>query len=616
VPPAATPDARPPRLVLRVAIYTAAAFAVAALATLLFVRHDAVGRAEGQVGSHARFVAATILRDKLRPSDFAAPVSPARRARLDVIFRHEVLTGGVLRVKLYTPHARVTYSNDHGLIGTIPDEHEDIEEAFRGETLRDVSRLNHEGGAGPDRKVLEVYTPLSFAGRTTGVFEIYQDYAPVARSIRDEVYPIAIILFVALVALFLALFPLLRRTTAALLRSLGEQRRSREALESAEEQLRQAQKMEAVGQLAGGVAHDFNNLLLAIRGSTELALAGLADGNDAVREDLLRIQEASEGASELTRRLLAFSRRQVLHPRVLNMNKAVSSLVPMLRRLIGAHVRIETELHALAAWVRADPVQIEQVLVNLSVNARDAMPDGGTLTIRTRNVGDAGNRQVELAVADTGHGIDAETRSHLFEPFFTTKAEGRGTGLGLSTVYGIVVQSGGEISVVSEPGEGAEFRIHLPQVDAPAGEDPVFGAQDAPRGEETIMLVEDDEPVRLLLVRMLEGLGYTVIPTADGHEGLRIFDEEAARIDLVLTDVVLPVLSGPRLVEAVRARRPGARILYVSGYAGDTFERENVRPGDPFLSKPFSAADLARKVRETLDQTQPRIPSPVEISAA
>jgi signal transduction histidine kinase len=357
-------------------------------------------------------------------------------------------------VKLYDPTGRVTYSNDHTLIGSNP-KGEEIPEVMEGKTVQDVSDLNHEGGTGPDKKVLEVYTPVTLEGKTRGVFEFYQDYAPVASSVRSEMYPIAIILLGALLALFVALFPLLRRTTNQLLRSKGE-------LRAAEEQLRQSQKMEAIGQLAGGVAHDFNNLLLAIRGYTDLALDDLEPGSSGARADLLHIQDATSRGEELTRRLLAFSRKQVLRPTVFDLNATVDELIPILRRLIGGHIRIECELEPPEVEVRADEIQVEQVLMNLALNARDAMPDGGTLTIVTaREDGHA-----VVTVRDTGHGMDEATLEHVFEPFFTTKEEGKGTGLGLATVYGIVTQSGGTVAVESEPGRGTAFTIRLPLVEA------------------------------------------------------------------------------------------------------------------------------------------------------
>jgi len=601
-PPSVDLPAKPPRLVLRFALYTAAAFAVAAGATLWVAQREAVKRAEGQVRFHAQYIASTILRDNLLPHDFALPSQAMRIEDLDRLFMREVRTKDVLRVKLYAPDGHVTYSNDHSLIGTRP-EGDDITEAMSGKTLQDVSTLNKEGGVGPDKKVLEVYTPVQLHSKTVGVFELYQNYAPVASSVRSDVYPLAIILLVALVALFAALFPLLRRTTTTLLRSLGEHQRSQERLHSAEEQLRQSQKMEAIGQLAGGVAHDFNNLLLAIRGYSDLALEDV--GDTRARDDILRIQDATVRASELTRRLLAFSRKQVLRPTVFDLNDSVCDVVPILRRLIGEHIEIVTALEPAGIHVLADETQIEQVLLNLAVNARDAMPDGGTLTIETCG-GDAPpgatpGRYAVVAVRDTGHGMDAETRSHVFEPFFTTKEEGKGTGLGLATVYGIVTQSGGIVTVDSEPGRGTEFTVSLPAVAPGAKLDQPDPGDAVEGGIETVLVVEDDEDVADLLLRVLEERGYRVLVAGDAAEAFEAVRTHGGSIDLLVTDVGLPGMNGPRLAAALRAENPHLPILYISGYAWETFRIEGVDPDEPFLRKPFSSDDLARKVRETLD---------------
>jgi signal transduction histidine kinase/ActR/RegA family two-component response regulator len=581
--------ARPPRLVLRFALYIAAAFAIAAGLTLWVAQREAVKRAEGQVRFHAEFVANTILKDNLNARDFGSIPGSMRVDELDQLVESEIRTKGVLRVKLYAPSGRVLYSDDHTLIATKPPG-EEIAEAMQGETVQDVSTLNKEGGSGPDKKVLEVYTPVRLDGKPVGVFEYYQDYAPVASSVRRELYPLAIILLGALLALFAALFPILRRTTSVLLRSMGK-------LHSAEEQLRQSQKMEAIGQLAGGVAHDFNNLLLAIRGYSDLALEGLHGGNERVREDIRHIQDAADRAGELTRRLLAFSRKQVLRPTVFDLNDAVDGVEPILRRLIGEHIAIETALAPAGAHVRADRTQIEQVLMNLAVNARDAMQGGGTLTIGTATVGG----DAVITVHDTGHGMDEETRSRVFEPFFTTKEEGEGTGLGLATVYGIVTQSGGTVTVESEPGKGTQFEVRLPLLEAAHDGEPGDGDLGAGGGCETVLVAEDDEAVRRLLVRVLEQSGYEVLSARDAEQALRLSRAHEAAIDLLVSDVVLPHMSGPKLAAALRGKRPELAVLYISGYAWDTFKEDAVQEGEPFLRKPFSSAELARKVREVLD---------------
>ena len=379
-----------------------------------------------------------------------------------------------------------------------------------------------------------------------------------------------------------------------------------------EEQFRQAQKMEAVGQLAGGIAHDFNNLLTAILGNTQLLLRDLPPG-DAKRGDVEEIRKASERAASLTRQLLAYSRRQMLQPEVLDLNGVVAEMDKMLRRLIGEHIALVTVLAPDLGRVRADPNQIEQVLVNLAVNARDAMADGGDLTIETANVdldeafaqahlGSVPGPYALLAVSDTGVGMDATVRAHLFEPFFTTKEVGKGTGLGLATVYGIVKQSDGYISVYSEPGRGSSFKIYLPRIATPAASAPAPAKSGPGRGTETILVVEDDPAVLTLSRRALEAQGYLVLAAADAADALRLVERHGGTIQLLLTDVVMPGMSGRDLADQLAARRPGIRVLYMSGYPGDAVVQHGDLPaGSAFLQKPFSPDVLARKVRDVLD---------------
>ncbi len=382
-----------------------------------------------------------------------------------------------------------------------------------------------------------------------------------------------------------------------------------------ETQLRQAQKMESVGRLAGGVAHDFNNLLTVMLSNAALALDGLAE-KDPVREDLVEIEGAAKRAAVLTRQLLAFARRQVAEPRALDLNAVTLAMHKMLRRLIGEDVELVTLL-ADGLWaVWADPGHTEQVLVNLAVNARDAMPSGGKLTIETSNVTldaeqagrHAGMRPgdyVLLEVGDDGQGMTPDVLEHVFEPFFTTKERGKGTGLGLSTCYGIVKQSGGWIWVASEPGRGTTFSIYLPRLGveaeafAPAELGPLHG------GTETILLVEDDPKVREVAVRALRDRGYRVLEAATGTEALSAAESTGDPINLLLTDVVMPHMSGRELAERVRALRPRIRVLYTSGY-GEYVSVHHPEPGRSvaLLPKPFDPASLARKVRDVLDSAE------------
>src|SRR3989441_307333 len=379
-----------------------------------------------------------------------------------------------------------------------------------------------------------------------------------------------------------------------------------------EEQFRQSQKMEAVGQLAGGIAHDFNNLLTAILGNTQLLLRDLPPG-DSKRGDVEEIRKASERAASLTRQLLAYSRRQMLQPEVLDLNVVVAEMDKMLRRLIGEHIALVTVLAPDLGRVRADPNQIEQVIVNLAVNARDAMPEGGKLTIETADVdldeafaqthlGSVPGPYAMLAVTDSGVGMDASVRAHVFEPFFTTKEVGRGTGLGLATVYGIVKQSDGYISVYSEVGHGSSFKIYLPRIAQPA-DAPVSPQRSGPaRGTETVLVVEDEPAVLTLSRRALEAQGYVVLAASDAAAALRVVERHGGTIHMLVTDVVMPGLSGRELADRLVAQRPGIRVLYMSGYPGDAVVQHGGLPqGSAFLQKPFSPDTLARKVRDVLD---------------
>ena len=366
-----------------------------------------------------------------------------------------------------------------------------------------------------------------------------------------------------------------------------------------ETQLRQAQKMEAVGRLAGGIAHDFNNLLTAISGYSEFLIEGLED--ERLRRHADEIRKAAARAASLTGQLLAFSRRQVLQPRALDLNAVVSDMEMMLRRLIGEDVELVTLLDANVGPVQADPTQIEQVIVNLAVNARDAMPNGGSVTIETADVRTEDGDFVELRMTDTGVGMTDAERQQLFDPFFTTK-EG-GTGLGLATVYGIVEQSGGTIDVDSAPGMGSSFSICLPRAASPAEVLPAVREPAAPRaGDETILLVEDENVVRQLVAEILETSGYTVMQAGDGPSALELLRRHAGKVDLLLTDVVMPGMSGPEVAQAVTSMRPGTQVLYTSGYTDSAIGHHGVlEPGIAFLQKPFSASDLTRKVRGLLD---------------
>jgi nitrogen-specific signal transduction histidine kinase len=403
-------------------------------------------------------------------------------------------------------------------------------------------------------------------------------------------------------------------TIIVAVRDVSERKRAEQALRQAEGQLRQAQKMEAIGRLAGGVAHDFNNLLSVILSYANLVLETMRQ-SDPARADVDEIRQAAERAADLTRQLLAFSRQQLLEPKVIALGEVVQGVEGLLRRLLGADIDLALVTPSSKIKIHADPTQIAQVVINLAVNARDAMPLGGKLTIETadvhldadyvaHHVGVTPGPYLMLAVTDTGMGMDAVTTARIFEPFFTTKGQGKGTGLGLSTVYGIVQQSGGHIWVYSEPGSGTTFKIYLPETHRPADRpSPVEPAPASLRGSETVLVVEDQDQVRALTRTVLARNGYHVLEARDGAQALLVSGDYPAKIDLLLTDVIMPLMSGKHLADRLAGLRPEMKVLYMSGYTDNSVIRRGVlEAGVAFLQKPVTPASLLGKVRTVLDE--------------
>jgi len=385
-----------------------------------------------------------------------------------------------------------------------------------------------------------------------------------------------------------------------------------------QEQFLQAQKMEIVGRLAGGVAHDFNNLLTVMKGNLELSMLQIPPEDPLYQEliqDLMQVENAVDSAASLTQQLLAFSRRQIIAPRVMSLNDAILRVQRMLQRLLGEDIELRTLLADGLPYVRFDPNQCEQIIINLAVNARDAMPKGGKLIIETSAVeldeayarlhsGVEAGEYVMLAVSDTGIGMDAEVKSHLFEPFFTTKEPGKGTGLGLSMVYGAVSQNGGRIEVYSEPGQGTSVKIYLPQAHNGAIEAQPARRIAVPRGGQTIVLVEDDEGVRLLATRLLEQQGYRVYSFSNGQAAIDTVGTITEQVHLLITDVIMPQMNGRVLAERIQALQPSIRVLFTSGYTANVIVQHGVlKEGVEFLAKPYSINALAQRVRDVLDKS-------------
>ena len=425
-----------------------------------------------------------------------------------------------------------------------------------------------------------------------------------------QIWP-TVFIFIAINALGITASARLQTQRRRQYHSQEELRRSIIERDALIDRLRQSHKMESMGRIVGGVAHDFNNILGTMLASVDFLLDELPD-NSTPRADAETIRAAVKRGAELTQQLLAFSRQQVLEPKVVSLNELVADTQRMLMRTIGEDVAIRVSLGEHLASVRVDPGQIQQILLNLSVNARDAMPTGGTLAIQTRNtiLNDATPMShsvanpgafVVLTVSDDGTGMGSSTLAQIFEPFFTTKPKGRGTGLGLSTVFGIVEQSGGHIRVASTLGHGTTFEIYLPAVNERPQQLEEVKEAPLPRGTETILLAEDDETLRTLTARILTAQGYRVLEAADGVEALKVADKHGGQVDLLTTDMVMPSMGGHDLANELMARRPGMKVLFVSGYTDDAVGRGELQPGDAFLQKPVDPRILARKVRQMLD---------------
>ena len=513
----------------------------------------------------------------------------------------------VVRVKVWSRDAEILWSDEPGLIGQRFPGNDELQGALAGDVGVEIKRLGKSEQRYEQRAfgtLAEVYVPIvGGGGRVLGVIEVYKTPDRLQNTIRWSRIVIWAISVVGGAMFYLVLLPLLmqvyrRQVQDEMLRQHAA--RLQEQVEHRTQQFMQAQKMQALGLLAGGIAHDFNNMLTVIFGRAQVLLDRLPKDARA-RQDADAIGEAAERAATLTRQLLAFSRKQLLERCTLDLNSVIADMAKMLRRLIGENITVVTALAQSAAWVNVDRGQLEQVILNLAVNARDAMPGGGQLTLTTESVDSDGadalpsGRFVALVVSDTGVGMDAATQERIFEPFFTTKPVGAGTGLGLATVYGVVEQHGGHIAVDSAPGRGTTFRVYLPSMDEPAPQ-AVMPLVMPRTGSETILVAEDDPAVRALATDMLREHGYTVLAAADGEEALLVAECHAAPIHLLLTDVMMPRMNGLELARAFGSIRPHARVLYMTGYAEMPAAAEGI-----IVQKPFSVFVLMDAVRRALE---------------
>ena len=587
---------------MRLAIATALALSFGVVGIFLLVRQRATLSAERDAEGSARLVAEGILRRQLTPSDLAMPANPDRARKLDAaVFAPLKATRGVVRASIFATNGRIVYSSTASLVGTVPTDLDKVKVALSGRTSREVSRLSDDEGGGDPRRVLEVYVPIFLgSGKPTGVFEVYEDYARVSEEVGRTIVPVGLVLGLGALGLFGSLFPMLRGVTRTL-----EQRNRRMQEQAAE--LQQSQKLEAVGQLAAGIAHDFNNVLTAVRGYSELLHLELApdDPRRVLSEQALF---AIDRATAITGRLLSFSRREVVAPRVADINDIVRHTEPLLRPAVDPLIEVEIALHPEPLWIEGDPGQLEQAILNLVLNAGDAMPGGGVLTITTAPAPSVRPPDVPdgdfvcIAVSDTGIGMDEELRTRIFEPFVTTKKDGSGTGLGLASVWRTVTQAHGCVVVESEPRVGSTFTMYLPaSTRAPSAVPDAARTEAAVGAGETVLLVEDDPSVRDLVAQLLRDNGYRVVVAEDGARGLAVADEQGGDIDLVVSDVKLPWVSGPELAGMLREGRPDLPVVFISGHVGDELNID-VLQGSPtwFLPKPFGRVDLLMKVREAL----------------
>lgn len=557
---------------------------------------------------------------EITPADLKNPMIGERYDRFHKFVQESIVSGETARVKLWARDGTVIYSNDPASVGEKFPDNENLLKALADETPIEI-KIAEDPENARERflgTLMEVYTPIIFPGTSEpqGVLEIYRYYEPTATIIDRQRKEIMLSIVIGFMLLYGTLVTTVWRSWRTIIQQREDGKRAATEREKIQFQLRESQKMEAIGRLAGGVAHDFNNVLTAITVGSEMLLGDLGR-DDPKRHDVEEIQKAAERATSLTRQLLTFSRRQKVEVKLLDVNSIISNMDKMLRRLIGENVQLDTILEPKINSIKGDSGSIEQVIMNIVINASDAMPDGGKITIRTENVtldekdvtfiaeAKPGNF-VRLSITDTGTGMDKETMEHIFEPFFTTKAKGKGTGLGLATVFGVVKQIDGWINVYSEPGRGSTFSVYIPAFSRGSKDKneltkETTSVQELQGNGQRILLVEDDESIRTVVLRLLSENGYIVIPAVSAEEAMAVFDREAHNFQLVLSDTVLPGKSGVELVGQLLILQPELHIILSSGYSDDKAQLSTIQEkGYPFIQKPYTTDKLLRSIKETI----------------
>ncbi|MDP2730953.1 MAG: ATP-binding protein [Dehalococcoidales bacterium] len=611
-------------LLLQFSVVSFIVIAIIAVTLVVFLSNIVQSHAVDALAEEAIADSKGRLLGAITPADLEIPMTGERYAKFHKFVQDSIVSERTARIKLWSKDGTVIYSNDPESVGEKFPDNENLLAALRGDVATEIKipeapENERERFLGT---LIEVYAPIIFSDSTEpqGAFEIYQYYEPTAQLIANLQRRVLLSAMAGFLLLYGSLVGIVWGGWRTIVRRSKERDQAEEEKGKIQFQLRESQKMEAVGRLAGGVAHDFNNVLTAITVGSEMLLSDLGK-DDPKRQDVEEIQKAAERATSLTRQLLTFSRRQVVELRDLDVNSIINDMDKMLRRLIGENIPLETILEPELDSIKADRGSIEQVIMNIVINASDAMSGEGKITVRTENVAlgekdvtfitDAKPGQfVRLSIMDTGTGMNKVTMEHIFEPFFTTKAKGQGTGLGLSTVYGITKQFDGWINVYSEPGKGSTFRVYLPAFSGGSEDKRELAKENVSLQElrgngQRILLVEDDKSILAIAQRLLTENGYLVFPAKSAEEAMTIFDREHGNFQLVLSDVVLPGKSGVELASQLLILQPELHIILSSGYADEKAQLTIIQKrGYPFIQKPYTTDKLLRSVKENMARVE------------